>query len=221
MLTISSLTKSFGSRRALENVSFSVTKGEIVGIVGPNGSGKTTLLNLLMNLIFPSSGSFQFNGNVRIGMSVSRSGFFEDMTVSDNLLLHAKVSAVPESRVKTAMEEFSIDFGGELFRKLSAGMKQRVSLAMGFLDDYDLILLDEPSNHLDIDSILRLRGRITGLRDSRATSFLITSHILSDLEKICDRIIFLKAGRLIWIAATAEMLNKYGNLEEAYLGTVQ
>lgn len=221
MLTAQSLTKYFGKKPVLENVSFSLGKGEIVGIVGPNGSGKTTLLNLLMGMINPTSGNFKVENNVKVGMSVSRKGFFDDMTVADNILMYAKLSDVAERKVSDIMKEFSIDFGGSRFRKLSAGMKQRVSLAIAFLDDYGLVLLDEPTNHLDIDSILKLRELITHQRDKRSTSFLITSHILSDLEKICDRIIFLKAGKLIRISATQEMLEKYGTLEEAYVKTVQ
>lgn len=220
MITAISLSKSFGKKMALENVSFSIAKREIVGVVGPNGSGKTTLLNILMGLIFPSSGSFSLDKNTAMGMSVSRKGFFDDMTVHNNILMYAKLSGVSANKVRTVMNEFSIDFGDQLFRNLSAGMKQRVSLIMPFLDDYGFVLLDEPTNHLDIDSILNLRDRISRQRDAESTSFLITSHILSDLEKVCDRIIFLKAGRVIRDATKAEILSKYESVEEAYINIV-
>lgn len=167
-------------------------------------------------MIKPTSGFFRVEEEIKIGMTVSRLGFFDDMTVLNNIMLYSKLFEAKEEEVYRIMESFSIDFGHMRFGKLSAGMKQRVSLIMPFVRNNDLIYLDEPSNHLDIDSILVLRSII--LKQKKlGTSFLITSHILSDLEKVCDRIIFLKGGKLVGDSTTAQLFQTYGDLENAYL----
>lgn len=131
-------------------------------------------------------------------------------------MIYAKLVKVDKIAVYSAMKEFDIDFGTKTFGTLSAGMKQRVALASAFLKQYSIILLDEPTNHLDIDSILSLRSTISNNRDKGA-SFLITSHVFSDLEKICDRILFLKQGRIAGDTTIDEILRKYGSLESGYV----
>ncbi len=216
MLSVQNITRAFGTKSALENVSFSVRPGEITGLVGPNGSGKTTLLNILTSMLKPSAGSFHIDNKIKMGMSISRKGFFDDMTTEKNLFLFAMLLGVTQTKVRETMKEFAIDFGNVRFGKLSAGMKQRVSLIPPFIRHNDLILLDEPSNHLDVDSILKLRATILRLKHS-GVAFLITSHIFSDLEKICDRILFLKNGKLVTDSATDKLIQEYGDLESAYL----
>jgi ABC-type multidrug transport system ATPase subunit len=216
MLRVHGLRKNFARKPVLDDVSFSVGPAEIVGIVGPNGSGKTTLLNILMDMIKPSGGSYHIDDGVKVGMSVSRKGFFDDLSVNQNLMLYAKLMDTGEDEVLEKMKAFDIDFGKIRFGKLSAGMKQRVSLLFPFVSANNLILLDEPSNHLDIDSILKLRSTIINLKQA-GVSFLITSHIFSDLEKICNRILFLKNGKLVSDSLTNELLEKYGSLETAYV----
>lgn len=216
MLNAIRLTKSFKNKKVIEGVNFSISKGEIVGLVGPNGSGKTTLLNILMGMIKPTSGSFNIAKGAKVGMAVSRKGFFSDMTVKKNLMLYSKLLNVEEDKVWQMMSDFSIDFGEIRFDKLSAGMKQRVSLVLAFSCDNNLILLDEPTNHLDIDSIIKLRSIVLKLKEL-GVSLLITSHIFSDLEKTCDRILFLKNGRLVRDTTTIELIHKFGDLERAYL----
>ncbi|MFM9838613.1 MAG: ABC transporter ATP-binding protein [Cyclobacteriaceae bacterium] len=216
ILEVSGLSKNFNHTVALDNVSFEIRKSDIVGIVGPNGSGKTTLLNILAGTIRPTSGGYHFNNSQQIGMSISRKGFFDDMSVKNNLKLIARLNSIQEKEVIRVMNDFQIDFSDKSFGKLSAGMKQRVSLAVPFLKNQDLILLDEPSNHLDIDSIMILRSKILQSKEVGA-SFLITSHILSDLEKVCDRILFMKKGKIISNKSREELLIAYENLEDAYL----
>lgn len=215
MLIVKELGKTFLRKAALDNVSFSIAKGEVVGLVGPNGSGKTTLLNILMSVFDASSGLFQIPTGTKVGMAVSRMGFFNDMSVKNNIFLYAKLQGVEEAHALRVMNEFMIDFAGKQFGKLSAGMKQRVSLTIPFLRRNDLILLDEPSNHLDIDSILLLRKKILELKES-GTAFLITSHVFSDLEKICTRILFLSGGKIFADRSTSELLQEFGTLEQAY-----
>lgn len=216
LLELSNISKRFGKKVALNDVSFSIDRGEIVGLIGPNGSGKTTLLNVLMGMIKPTTGTFQIEKNARFGMAVSRNGFFDDMTVLKNLMVQAELLEVKQEDVIKVMDNFSIDFASMRFGRLSAGMKQRVALVIPFVRCNDLVYLDEPSNHLDIDSILTLRATIIQQKKS-GTAFLITSHILSDLEKVCDRIIFFKEGKLIQNSTTTQLMQTYGDLENAYL----
>jgi ABC-type multidrug transport system ATPase subunit len=220
ILEVLELTKSFSYKIVLDQVSFQIGKGDIIGLVGPNGSGKTTLLNILMGNIKPTSGSHRFHSSLHMGMSISRKGFFDDMSVKNNLLLVASYDQVNEEGVMKGMSDFQIDFYDTPFGELSAGMKQRVSLAVPFLKKQDLILLDEPTNHLDIDSIFILRAKILQLKAS-GVSFLITSHVLSDLEKVCDHILFLRKGKVLSNKSREELLLAYGDLEEAYLAIVK
>jgi ABC-2 type transport system ATP-binding protein len=214
-MIIKELSKSFGKKQVLKKISFSIGAAEIVGLIGPNGSGKTTLLNILLSITTPSSGSFSREPSETVGMSVSRKGFFADLSVKDNLELISLVAKGDKETLKRIFELFSIDFSDTKFSKLSAGMKQRVSLVLAFIKDYKLILLDEPTNHLDIDSILALRNLILERKKS-GTSFLITSHILSDLEKVCDRVLFLKNGEITESHQVKELVDRFGDLEMAY-----
>lgn len=214
---ITDLTKKYGNKIVLNEVNFHVDPGEIVGLIGPNGSGKTTLLNIMMNMIRADSGKVVLTS--KAGMSVSRRGFFSDMTVKENLLMYAKLYGAQENDVTQLMTSLQIDFGSEKFGKLSAGMKQKVSLAFSLLIPHKLILLDEPINHLDIDGIFRLREILLTLKAS-GTAFLVTSHVLSDLEKTCDRILFIKNGEIINSAGTKELIDIYGSLEKAYQSLV-
>lgn len=219
LVSTTGLAKSFGTKSALNEVNLSIRSGEIVGLIGPNGSGKTTLLNVLLGVLQPSSGTFSLFPGLSVGMSVSRKGFLDDMSVRNNLLLYSGLLGLEAGRVDQWLAELSIDFGQLQFGSLSAGMKQKVSLVMSFISDNPLILLDEPTNHLDVDSILNLRRIVNRLGQS-GVSFLITSHILSDLEKVCTRIVFLKDGVICGDFSTAALLGLYPDLEAAYKDVV-
>lgn len=216
ILQLDQISKSYNKKKILNQVSFSISQSEIVGLIGPNGSGKTTLLNIIMGMLQPSSGSITFSSQLRVGMSVSRKGFFDDMSVVNNILIYSRLLNINEKVVEDTMKKLMIDFHNIQYGKLSAGMKQKVSLLLPFISQNDLIFLDEPTNHLDIDAILNLRSTVLEKKES-GVSFLITSHILSDLEKVCDRIIFLKSGRITVNLSTTELVNNYGSLEKAYI----
>ncbi|MCW5912219.1 MAG: ATP-binding cassette domain-containing protein [Cyclobacteriaceae bacterium] len=212
LLTSTEVSKSFRKKLVLNKVNFSVNLGEIVGIIGPNGSGKTTLLNLIMGLLKVDSGTISCNH--ALSAAVSRKGFFEGMTVYDNMKVYAHLKKQNLSEIDRALELFDIDFGKTNFGKLSAGMKQRVALAQAFMGDYKLILLDEPTNHLDIDSIFKLRSAIEARKKS-GTSFILTSHVLTELEKLCNRALFLFKGKIVKEVTATD--TGFANLEEEYL----
>jgi ABC-2 type transport system ATP-binding protein len=220
LLSAHTLTKRISKKIILENISFSINKSEIIGLIGSNGSGKTTLLNVLTGILEPSSGSVKISKDTVIGSSLSRKGLFSDMTVANNLKLQASLLGVGKFEIDQVLDKFQVDFADKLFGKLSSGMKQWVSLIVPWLRSNHLILLDEPTNHLDINSILLLRSLILQ-RKQEGCSFLITSHILSDLEKVCDRILFMKQGSLIGNFQKDELIANFGSLEDAYLSLVE
>ncbi|MFD1001260.1 ABC transporter ATP-binding protein [Ohtaekwangia kribbensis] len=220
LLLSQNLSKNFAQKQVLSCIEFSIGQGEIIGLIGPNGSGKTTLLNILLGMMQPTSGSFITHTDLKIGMAIARKGFFDDMTVIRNIQHYATLLGLDQKRIDECLSVFSIDYLDAPYSKLSSGMKQRVSLLLAFARHNDLIFLDEPTNHLDIDSILNLRNLILKEKAAR-TSFLITSHALSDIEKVCDRILFLKHGVLVQNALTDDLLKTYGDLEQAYINILR
>jgi ABC-2 type transport system ATP-binding protein len=216
-LVIHNLHKSYSNKKVLDALSLSLANEEILGLIGPNGSGKTTLLNILMGLILPNEGSFSFSENTKVSMSVSRKGFFDDMTVVNNIGLILEVSGLTQnSEIQDLTETLGIDFEHQHYGNLSAGQRQKVSLLLAFAGSHNLVLLDEPSNHLDVDALIALRNLIVE-KKKRGASLLITSHVLSDLEKVCDRIAFIKKGTLLHDDSKENLMREYGSLEKAYL----
>ncbi len=211
-LALEGVSKSFNKNVVLSSITFSVVPGEIVGIIGPNGSGKTTLLNVIMGLLRTDSGVISYFDS--IGAAVSRKGFFESMTVYDNLKIIAQLKEQDYAEIEKVLELFSIGYANSRFDKLSAGMKQRVALAQAFMGNHKLILLDEPTNHLDIDSIFILRSAIE-VRKQQGTAFILTSHVLTELEKLCDRVLFLINGKVIREISASEA--EFTRLEAEYL----
>lgn len=216
VLDVKNISKKYSSKCVLKDVSFSINMGEVVGFIGPNGSGKTTLLNILMGSLIPTNGKVMMSESHKMGMSISRQGFFNDMTVEKNISLNTKLLKGDTSLLPELCSRLRIDFLNIQFGKLSAGMKQKVSLLLAFIKHYRIVLLDEPTNHLDIDALLSLRELILQ-RKNTGCSFLITSHHLSDLEKICDRIFFLKNGVITEVGSTQMIIQQFGSFEQAYL----
>lgn len=215
IVKVKNLSKRFLQKEILKGISLEIARGEVVGIVGPNGSGKTTLFNILARTIKADDGEVLFSENIKYDCAITRSEFFGDMSVKDNIKLRCYLSQLDSSLIEGEGNIFSINYFDKLFHSLSAGMKQKVSLTIPFLAHNDLILLDEPTNHLDIDSIIALRNKILALK-KKSVSFLIASHGFSELEKICDRIIFIKSGKVLYDENSMDLLMKFNDFENAY-----
>jgi ABC-2 type transport system ATP-binding protein len=209
MLTASHLTRRFGARVALDDLSIELKSGEIFALLGPNGAGKTTTLRLLAGLIAPTSGSVQVNGEAmtpasaptlrtQIGFLTEAPGLWDNLTVRENLEIYARLYglASPRRAVDEALALFDIpDRANERPTELSKGLRQRVALARSLLHKPRLVLLDEPTSGLDPESAREVRELVLGLREQGRTVLLCT-HNLDEVDRVADRVAVLRT-RLI------------------------
>ena len=217
MITASHLTRSFGSRVAVEDATFEVQPGEIFGLLGPNGAGKTTTLRLLAGLIAPTSGEASVAGvrlsratidqvRSRIGFLTEAPGLWDRLTVQQNLSTYARLHLLPDPRrtVAEALQRFGLaDRAQSLCAELSKGLKQRVALARALLHDPPVVLLDEPTSGLDPQSARLVRELIQNLR-TRGHAVVISTHNLYEAERLADRVGVLR-GRFLAVASPAEL----------------
>jgi ABC-2 type transport system ATP-binding protein len=211
------LTRRFGERLALDDVSFTLAPGEIFALLGPNGAGKTTTLRILAGLIAPSSGSVQVDGQAmqpdsaprlraRIGFLTEAPGLWDRLTVRQNLLVYARLYGLtsPGKAVDAVLELFDLpDRGGDRAAVLSKGLKQRVALARSLLHDPRIVMLDEPTAGLDPESARDVRGLILRLREQGRTVLLCT-HNLDEVERVADRVAVLST-RLVAVGTPSAL----------------
>lgn len=220
IIDLKNVSKTIEETMILEDITFQVKPSECLGIIGPNGSGKTTLLNLVAGLIKPSTGRIEKNNSVEkhgIGYSMDISGFFPDMSFKNHIkLLYAyKKKSVDRQELAQFEELFQIDEAfNKPFRNYSSGMKQKLSIISAFIGNPACIILDEPTNGLDVDAVFALKNYIA--ERETFSPVLLTSHSLNHLETVCDRLIFLKSGRLIYEGLTKQIVDKYASIESAY-----
>lgn len=210
MVQVEGLTKYYGSRCALDRVSFRVDHGEIVGLLGLNGSGKTTLLRILAAHLLPTSGTVAVRGRDlyqdpfrlkrSIGFLPETPPLYGDMTVVSYLLFVARLKGLTRKEALLRLEEVEAEVDlvhvrDEIIDHLSFGFRQRVGIAQALIHDPELLLLDEPAAGLDPLQIMEMRELIRSLRGSRTV--LLSSHILSEIRQICDRILVIQEGRIV------------------------
>jgi ABC-2 type transport system ATP-binding protein len=217
MITASHLTRTFGTRVAVEDATFDVKPGEIFGLLGPNGAGKTTTLRMLAGLIAPSSGEATVAGvrltretidqvRARIGFLTEAPGLWERLTVRQNLMVHARLHqlADPSGTVAQALERFGLqDRTDSLGAELSKGLKQRVALARALLHEPPVVLLDEPTSGLDPQSARLVRDLVLDLR-ARGHAVVLSTHNLYEAERLADRVGVLR-GRFLAVASPADL----------------
>ena len=203
MLAAETLTKRFGTRVAVDGVSFELAAGEIFALVGPNGAGKTTTLRMLAGLIAPSSGAVRFRGQpmtgaaaalrAGIGFLTEAPGLWDRLTVRQNLKVHARLHGLkqPDRAVDAAMDLFGVtDRAAETPAVLSKGLRQRVALARTLLHDPPVVLLDEPTSGLDPESARDVRELVVRLRHDRR-AVIISTHNLDEVDRLADRVALL------------------------------
>jgi len=221
IIEVKNLSKHFGKIRAVEDVSFEVNKGDVFGFLGPNGAGKSTTIRAMLSLITPTSGEIKLFGKElrtncnhilsKIGCIVEKPDFYNYLSAEKNLEIFARISGSGVSRLR--IHEM-IDFVGLKGREkdkvggFSHGMKQRLGIAQTILHDPDLIILDEPNTGLDPQGSISIRNLILQLKNERNKTILLSSHILSEIELIANRMVIIAKGKSIVQGNVSELLNE-------------
>ena len=225
MIEIRGLTKRFGPVLAVDQLSFAVEPGEVVGFLGANGAGKTTTLRMLLGLVRPDAGTATINGHAyadlpeplhQVGAVLEASSFHPGRTARNHLRVQALAGQADPSRVDGVLELTGLT--GAADRRVggfSLGMRQRLGLATALLTDPDLLILDEPANGLDPDGVQWLRDLLRGLAAGGAT-VLVSSHILAEVAQTVDSVVILDRGRLVAQSSLADLTAGAGNLEDAF-----
>jgi ABC-2 type transport system ATP-binding protein len=205
-----------GAKRAVDDVSLSVRHGEVYGFLGPNGAGKSTTIRMALGLIRPTDGDVQLFGRPvsdraalrRVGSLVDGGTFYPFLSGRDNLRVLARTQGSDGARIEAVLDR--VDLARDAKRKVkgySTGMKQRLGVAAALLDDPDLVILDEPANGLDAAGIQDMRTLLRGLAADGKAVFL-SSHLLHEVEQICDRVAVVHKGKLLREATVREMLDQ-------------
>ena len=221
ILTVNNLTKKFGYLTAVKDLSFTIEKGNVYGILGPNGSGKSTTLGVVLNVVNRTSGEFSwFDGNTsthealkKVGAIIERPNFYPYMTAIQNLKLVCKIKEVPEDKIEEKLELVGlIERKNSKFRTYSLGMKQRLAIASALLNDPEILILDEPTNGLDPQGIHQIREIIKTVA-SQGTTILLASHLLDEVEKVCSHVVILRKGRKLYSGRVDDMMASHGFFE--------
>lgn len=221
ILTINNLTKKFGYLTAVKDLSFTINKGNVYGILGPNGSGKSTTLGIVLNVVNKTEGDFKwFNGNTtthdalkKVGAIIERPNFYPYMTAVQNLKLVCKIKGVDFSKIDEKLEVVGLlERKDSKFSTYSLGMKQRLAIASALLNDPEILILDEPTNGLDPQGIHQIREIIKQIA-SQGTTILLASHLLDEVEKVCSHVVVLRKGVKLYSGRVDEMISSHGFFE--------
>lgn len=208
VIQVQGLTKKFGHQfTAVNDLSFSVNKGDVYGFLGQNGAGKSTTIRMLLSLITPTSGSIEIFGMPlqtnraaimqNVGAVIEKPAMYEYLTAYQNLKIFSALSGVSKTRLQLLNELDVVGLAArahDLVRTFSQGMKQRLAIAMAMVNDPQLILLDEPTNGLDPQGIADIRNLILQLSRVQGKTVLVSSHLLSEIEQVATRLIIIDKG---------------------------
>ncbi len=222
VLSIDGISKTYGRVWAVQNLSLSVKKGQVYGILGPNGSGKTTTLGIILGVIRADSGTYNwFNSppaakhRRRIGALIEQPNFYPWLSGEQNLKITAAIREVPPSSVDDALTITGLrDRGRDSFVGYSLGMKQRLGIASALLGDPDILVLDEPTNGVDAQGIADIRNIILKVA-SKGKTVILASHILDEVEKVCDSVAVLRDGEVLESGNISRILNPGDIIEVA------
>jgi ABC-2 type transport system ATP-binding protein len=228
-ISVSSLTKRYGEIVAVDDISFSLPAGTITGFLGPNGAGKTTTLRLLLGLAEPTFGEALVFGRPyreieqpirRVGAMLESGDFHPARSGRDHLRTLALATELPRARVEEVLELVELTpAASRRVKTYSLGMRQRLGLAAALLGDPDLLILDEPANGLDPVGMHWLRGFLRRFAEQGRT-VLVSSHALAEIAQTVDQIAIISHGRIVKMAALAELIENGRSLEDVYLELV-
>ncbi len=230
MIKITELTKLYGNRRGIRNISLEIPTGEILGLLGPNGSGKTTLMKAMLSLIQEDSGTIEIDGKelhesfeavmARTGALIESPAVFKNFTAAQNLRMAARskedLSDIDRILKAVHLEQFRNEKAG----RFSLGMKQRLGLAAALMGKPEIVILDEPVNGLDIEGVVEIREYIKEMNRKYNTTFIISSHIASEIEKLCTSTAVIYDGELISHDSTDHIMSLYPSMEDYFLEKV-
>ena len=219
MIRVENVSKSFGSKKALHQISFEIKEGEIFGFLGPSGSGETTMINVLTGqlaadqgntiLLGKNSQDLTSNDLEQIGIVSDGSGFYEKMSLYKNLLIYAKLYGLKSDRVNQVLQQVGLaDAKDTIAEKLSTGMKQRMFLARALLNAPKILFLDEPTSGLDPTTSKMIHTLLQELKQAGTTIFL-TTHDMHEATLLCDRLSLLNKGNLIEYGSPQDIIQKY------------
>ncbi len=230
MIEISNLTKKFGVNIALDNITLSVKKGEVLGFLGPNGAGKTTCMKIITSFWAPTSGKVEVDGldvsknslevRRKIGYLPETVPLYDDMRVYEYLKFVAEVRGLPKDGIKTRIKEVVKICGlskaiRQPIEELSKGFRQRVGLAQAIMHNPDILILDEPTTGLDPNQIAEIRNLIKELGKEKTVIF--STHILAEVSATCDRVIIIHNGKIAGEGTPEELAAKAGSREMIYV----
>ncbi|MHB2147608.1 ABC transporter ATP-binding protein [Calditrichota bacterium LG25] len=230
MIDVKGLTRYYGEKRAISDVTFHVNKGEVLGLLGPNAAGKTTTMRILTCYMPPTSGSATVGGydifeqslEVRriTGYLPENPPLYTDMTVDDYLTFVAKIKGVPRDRLKkevdAVVEKASIgDVRKRIIGKLSKGYKQRVGLAQSLINNPQIVILDEPTVGLDPKQIIEIRQLIKNLGGDHTV--ILSSHILPEIEQTCERVVIINEGKVVVEDTVENLTNRMHGVQRITL----
>ena len=220
IIEVKNLVKHYGKFHAVEDVSFDVYRGDVFGFLGPNGAGKSTTIRTMLSLISPTSGELKLFGKnlltdrnyilSKIGCIVEKPDFYKYLSAQKNLEIFARLSGVTADKKKVDEILEFVGLKGREKDKVSGfshGMKQRLGIAQTLIHDPELIILDEPTTGLDPQGIIDIRNLILQLKNERNKTVLLSSHILSEIELIANRMVIINKGRTIVQGSVSDLLN--------------
>lgn len=232
VIQVDHLRKDYGPVRAVDGISFNVVRGATCALLGGNGAGKTTTIAMLLGLLLPTSGQIHILGEEvpryryrilpRLNFSSPYLDLPQRLTVMENLTVYARLYGVRRIRERLAVLGRDLDieaFFKRPYGSLSAGQKTRVALAKALLNEPEILLLDEPTASLDPDTADRMRGILTDYQRRSGATLLLASHNMSEVERLCDQVIMLRAGHIVATGAPRELIHQYGrkDMEEVFL----
>lgn len=230
MIKVKGLTKDYSTLRAVDNISFEVPSGQILGFLGPNGAGKTTTLKMITCYLTPSGGNVEVGEHnihehsllirKKIGYLPELNPLYLEMTVYDYLEFIARIRELTEEQTKSAIKRAISKCGissviAKPIHTLSKGFKQRVGLAQAILHDPEILILDEPTNGLDPNQILEIRELIKELGQEK--TLIMSSHILQEVQAVCGRIIIINQGKIVADGSTDELMKTFAGLNSLSL----
>ena len=235
-IEVTNLSKSYKTKKAVNNINFKIDENEIVGLLGPNGCGKTTTIGMILGLLKPTSGQVLINGknieNNKISI-LHKMNFIspyielpKKLTVNQNLIVYGKLYNIQNlnERINFLSEKLRLgDLLDKITGELSSGQKNRVSLAKALINDPTVLLLDEPTAALDPETADFIRTFLEKYKEEKKISVLLASHNMDEVKRLCNSVMMMKDGTIVDSGTPEDLIRKYGqkNLEEVFLEIVR